>query len=144
MNCSHLGRRASNIYVLPQPASSHVDPPFFLRLAEEDGEKESSLEHLANNLNRQYHMSSNHLLAMRRVEFRILSLKQKVGNVLGTDSIASQFQPPDAKQWIHRLSIPEAGGDVVICILAVTLQATSAWWIMEGQRYILWDCQTEE
>lgn len=37
-----------------------------------------NLEHLANNLNRQHHMSSNHLLAMRRVEFRILSLKQKV------------------------------------------------------------------
>ena len=42
--------------------------PFFFRLAEKDGEKESSLEHLANNLNRQHHMSSNNLLAMRRVE----------------------------------------------------------------------------
>lgn len=57
--------------------------------------------------------------------------------MLRTDSIASQFQLIDAKQWIHRLSIPEAGGDAVICILAVTLQATSAWWIMEGQRYIV-------
>lgn len=35
------------------------------------------------------------------------------------------------------MSIPEAGGDAVICILAVTLQATSARWIMEGQRYIV-------
>ena len=55
-----------------------------------------------------------------------------MGNVLRTDSIASQFQLIEAKQWIHRLSIPEAGGDAVICILAVTLQATSAWWIMRG------------
>lgn len=51
---------------LSQPAPMWT--PFFLRLAEKDGEKESSLEHLTNNLNRQYHMSSNHLLAMRRVE----------------------------------------------------------------------------